>query len=157
MRSQKNKTLKNIKKRKGGNKSPDFFGKKTFLNMAQQVYDNEKQLEEKFKKEDPKISIVQGKDLKPGCTYRFIDSSVYNKEFTVKSIKKNAEQGPKTAAGEEYILTNEGWWITSFPIGGNDKFIVKKCGLPLVKSKTNESISRSNSKSKKNKKQIKNK
>jgi hypothetical protein len=150
MGSRKNKTLKNIKKRKGGNNSPDFFGKKTFLNMFQKTYDHEKQLEYKLKKADPNVSIVLGKDLKPGCTYRFIDSSVYDKEFTVKSIKRDDEQGPKTAAGEQYILTNEGWFITSYPIGGNDKFTVQKCGMPSIKSRTNKSLSRMK-KSRKNK------
>jgi hypothetical protein len=149
MGSRKNKTLKNIKKRKGGNNSPDFFGKKTFLNMFQKTYDHEKQLEEKLKKADPNISIVPGKDLKPGCTYRFMDSSVYGKEFTVKAIKKDAEQGPKTAAGEQYILTNEDWLITSYPIGGNDKFIVQKCGMPSVKSTTNTPLSTMNNTSRK--------
>jgi len=152
MGSRKNKTLKIYKKRKGGNNSPDFFGKKTFLDMFQKRYDHEKQLEEKLKKADPNVSIVAGKDLKPGCTYKFIDPTIDTKEFTVKSIKRDDEQGPKTAAGEEYILTNEGWWITSYPIGGNDKFIVQKCGMPSVKSRTNKSLSRMNNKSKKMKK-----
>lgn len=67
--------------------------------------------------------------MKAGCTYTFIDPSVIgkDKEFTVKAIRKDHEQGPKTAAGEQYFITNEGWWISDFPIGGNDKFIQKKC------------------------------
>jgi hypothetical protein len=148
MGSRKNKT---VKKTKGGNNSPDFFGKKTFLDIFQKRYDHEKLLEDKLKKSDPNIVIVNGKDLKPGCTYKFIDPSIYNKEFIVKSIKKDPEQGPKTAAGEEYILTNEGWWIRDYPISGNDKFITQKCNLSDIELniKKNKSISRKN-KSRKN-------
>jgi len=129
MSPRKNKT---VRKHKGGEnpqstKSRDFFGKKTFMNMFQKTYDDEQKLADKLKKQDPKISFVSGKDLKPGCRYTFIDSSVYDKEFTVESIKKDDEQGPKTAAGEQYFLTNKGWWVKDFPIGGNDKFILINC------------------------------
>jgi hypothetical protein len=139
MGSRKNKTLKKNKKYKGGNNSPDFFGKKTFLNFFQKRYDHENKLEDELKKAHPNVSIVQGKDLKPGCTYKFIDPSIYDQQFTVKYIKKKAEQGPKTASGEEYELTNEGWIFTSYPIGGNDKFILQKCAVQSIKSRMNKS------------------
>jgi len=115
-----------------------------FENMFQLAVDNENKLAHELKKANPKIIIVAGKDLKPGCSYTFIDPSVHNKDFTVKSITKDPEQGPKNPSGEQYLLTNEGWWIRDFPIGGNDKFIKHRCGIS--KSKSRSISKKSNSK-----------
>lgn len=119
---------------------------KTFLNIFQQQYDREKQLADKIKTQNPNIVIVSGRDLKPGCVYKFLDSELYDKEFTVKSIKKDSIQAPKTAGGEQYILTNEGWWVTEYPLGGNDKFIQVKCNIKGGKSRKNKSRSKLNKK-----------
>jgi len=128
------KTFKKPKTRQGGNFLLDKVVN-TFLDSFQRRFDHEKRLEEKLKKADPTVSIVLGKDLKPGCRYKFLDSSVYPDAFTLKSIRKLAEQNIKNAGGEEYDLTNEGWWIQNYPIGGNDKFIELQCGVPSVKSR----------------------
>ena len=131
MGSRKNRT---VKKKRGGS----WLDKKLY-DVDKNRYENEKKLAEDIKKKDPSVKIVLGKDLKPGCTYTFVDPSVYNKEFIVESIRKNSEEGPKFAAGEEYLMTNKGWWMKEYPIGGNERFVQKKCGLPVVKSTTNKS------------------
>ena len=126
MVSRKNKTIKTNKTNKNGD---DYFGKQFLDNYDKKLFENDKDFAEKIKKNDSSVQIVFGKYLKPGCSYTFVDPSVLGKdvEFTVKSIRKNPEEVPKSAAGESYLLTNEGWWITDFPIGENDQFVKKKC------------------------------
>jgi len=120
----KNKTIK-----KGGNIKPTTtYIEKQFQNIFQKQRNEEEKMKIILQKQNPKIVFVNGRDLKPGCSYKFIDPSVYSSEFTVKTLTKDPDRGPDTADGEEYFLQNEGWWIKEYPIGGNNLFIFIRCG-----------------------------
>lgn len=120
----RNKTIK-----KGGKvKTTPTYIEKQFLDNFQKQRNEEEKMKINLQKQNPKMVFVNGRDLKSGCTYKFIDPSVYGKEFTVKTLTKDPDRGPKTADGEEYFLQNEGWWIKEYPIGGNNLFIFIRCG-----------------------------